>query len=144
MGFLRFFQFTEIPLYELQKMMYNTSTITCGGAIMNCLRCGRKVEERQVFCPDCLEEMEKYPVKPGVIRLPVRSAEAPKAKPPKGPTAEEQLAAARRKIQSLRRWIAALALALVLCAAGLGYVLLNPAQQPQHTPRNYTTAVDGK
>ena len=38
---------------------------------MHCLKCGRKTEDPHVFCPDCLIEMEKYPVMPGtVVRLP--------------------------------------------------------------------------
>lgn len=38
---------------------------------MHCMKCGRKVEDSHVFCDDCLEDMKKYPVKPGtVVRLP--------------------------------------------------------------------------
>lgn len=38
---------------------------------MHCMKCGRKTEDSHVFCPDCLTEMEKYPVKPGtVVKLP--------------------------------------------------------------------------
>lgn len=40
---------------------------------MNCMRCGREVEEGQVFCGECLESMKKYPVNPGIaIRIPRR------------------------------------------------------------------------
>lgn len=40
---------------------------------MYCMKCGREIEEGQVFCHDCLAVMAKYPVKPGtVIQLPVR------------------------------------------------------------------------
>lgn len=47
---------------------------------LHCMKCGQKVEESCVFCPDCLAEMEKYPIKPGtVVRLPQRTA-APAAK----------------------------------------------------------------
>ena len=34
---------------------------------MNCLKCGREIEEGQVFCNDCLVQMAKYPVKPEVV-----------------------------------------------------------------------------
>ena len=38
---------------------------------MSCMKCGRDIEEGQVFCPDCLAVMERYPVKPGIaIQLP--------------------------------------------------------------------------
>lgn len=40
---------------------------------MNCLRCGKETEENQVFCKECLEDMERHPVKPGTpIQLPNR------------------------------------------------------------------------
>jgi hypothetical protein len=39
---------------------------------MNCIRCGREIEEPNVFCEECLQEMEKQPVNPGTpIQLPV-------------------------------------------------------------------------
>lgn len=40
---------------------------------MHCLKCGRKIEDQRVFCPGCMEEMEKSPVKHDtVVRLPQR------------------------------------------------------------------------
>ena len=47
---------------------------------MHCLKCGREIEEKQVFCPDCLAHMAENPVKPGTaVKLPHRSsAPAPK------------------------------------------------------------------
>ena len=40
---------------------------------MHCMKCGRKTGESHAFCDECMEEMKKYPVKPGtVIRLPER------------------------------------------------------------------------
>ena len=42
---------------------------------MSCMKCGKEVSAGQVFCDDCLLEMEKYPVKPGTpVLLPNRSA----------------------------------------------------------------------
>ena len=32
---------------------------------MYCLRCGKETELEKVFCGECLQTMEKYPVKPG-------------------------------------------------------------------------------
>lgn len=44
---------------------------------MNCLKCGREIEEGQVFCNDCLVQMAKYPVKPGTaVQLPSRGSAA--------------------------------------------------------------------
>ena len=40
---------------------------------MHCMKCGREIPEGQVFCPDCLLTMSKYPVKPGTtVVLPKR------------------------------------------------------------------------
>ena len=52
---------------------------------MNCMKCGRETISEQVFCPDCLVEMEKYPVRPGtVVQLPMRkTASAAKKQPAK-------------------------------------------------------------
>lgn len=44
---------------------------------MNCMKCGREVPETQVFCPECLADMDRYPVKPGTpIQLPSRPAQS--------------------------------------------------------------------
>ena len=49
---------------------------------MNCMKCGRDIEEGQVFCEKCLEAMKQYPVRPGiVIQLPHRKEGAPVKKP---------------------------------------------------------------
>ena len=53
---------------------------------MNCLKCGREIDAKDVFCPMCLEDMEKYPVKPGTaVHIPARKDEpaAPKPQPKK-------------------------------------------------------------
>ena len=40
---------------------------------MLCMKCGREIEEGQVFCLECQRVMAKYPVKPGtVVQLPNR------------------------------------------------------------------------
>ncbi len=41
---------------------------------MYCLRCGRDTNNDRVFCKECLDLMEEYPVKPGTaIQLPRRT-----------------------------------------------------------------------
>ena len=43
---------------------------------MGCMKCGRDVQEGQIFCVSCLETMEKYPVKINApVNLPSRKAE---------------------------------------------------------------------
>ena len=111
---------------------------------MNCMKCGREIEEPQVFCELCLEDMKKHPVKPGIAiqlphkkELPVKKA-APKRR--QAPTAEERV----QKLQRRVRWLAALWLiTLALLAATiyptveyfLGNSFLLPGQ-------NYSTIAD--
>ena len=43
---------------------------------MHCMKCGREIQEKQVFCPDCLAHMAENPVKAGTaVKLPPRSTE---------------------------------------------------------------------
>lgn len=81
---------------------------------MNCMKCGRETVNNQVFCQDCLMEMEKYPVLPGtVVLLPRRKESVLIKKVPKRhiPTAEEQIAFLRKCMRFL---IILLALCIVL------------------------------
>lgn len=56
---------------------------------MICMKCGREIGTEQAFCDACLEEMKKYPVKPGTpVHLPL-----------------QRKAPDRRKAQSRRRTI---------------------------------------
>ena len=83
---------------------------------MNCLKCGREIDEGQYFCGDCLLVMEKYPVKPGAtVQLPPRAdSNAPKKPHPKrrGKAApEEQVKVLKIRVRVLS---AVLAVCLVL------------------------------
>ena len=68
---------------------------------MTCLKCGREMDAEQAFCEACLQEMEKYPVKPGIaIQLPVRKA-APAARKPvkkRSVSPEEQIHRLKRRV----------------------------------------------
>ena len=81
-----------------------------------CLKCGRPCREDQAFCGECLAEMEKYPVKPGVVvLLPQREQSVPR---PAGrrrtaPSPEEQ-------VNKLKRRVVALRLALLLALGAVG------------------------
>ena len=110
---------------------------------MNCMKCGREIDEPQVFCPDCLAEMEKYPVKPGtVVQLPYR------------PTYQTVKKLSQRRkpalsledqVKYLRRWVWALVMALVLAISLLaGMVYMTWKQQTEKVERlpgqNYSSA----
>ena len=48
---------------------------------MNCIKCGRELSDGQVFCCNCQETMDLYPVKPGTpVQLPAHPA-SPESKP---------------------------------------------------------------
>ena len=38
-----------------------------GGVAVNCMKCGRETKEDAVFCEDCLEHMDRYPVPPNTL-----------------------------------------------------------------------------
>ena len=71
---------------------------------MGCMKCGRDMEEGQVFCASCLEIMRRYPVKPGtVVTIPVRRSETPSRKMPRRRTIspEEQVKKLRKRCRIL-------------------------------------------
>ena len=90
---------------------------------MNCIKCGRETGEDQVFCEQCLKEMENYPVKPGTaIRIPTHEPREEVKKQPKRKTVlppSEQIQRLRKKVRALR---VVLALMLLICA-GLCFVI---------------------
>lgn len=91
---------------------------------MNCMKCGRKIQPEQVFCQECLQEMEKYPVHSSVVvLLPRRRESVVIKKVPKRhvPTAEEQ-------IRFFRKWTLILAVLLALSIALIA-LMAKPALQ---------------
>ena len=86
---------------------------------MNCMKCGRETRDENVFCQDCLLDMEKYPVRPGtVVLLPRRreSSIVKKIQTRHVPTAEEQIA-------FLRRWVLILSVVLGICIAAIALMI---------------------
>ena len=81
---------------------------------MNCMKCGRETQNENVFCQECLQDMEKYPVRPGtVVQLHRRKEVSAVKKMPKRhiPSAEEQLKQYRKLT-----WILTVLLALCIGA----------------------------
>lgn len=73
---------------------------------MNCMKCGRETVNDQVFCVECLAEMENYPVKPGtVVHLPRRreetSAKKSHSRRKAQPAPEEQVKTLRKLLRVL-------------------------------------------
>ncbi len=93
---------------------------------MNCMKCGKEIAPDQVFCEECLADMEKYPVKQGgPVRLPPRATvpvqkRSPSHRKPRNP--ENQIARLRRLVAVLSVFTLTL-LILFLLAMGLVFYL---------------------
>ena len=84
---------------------------------MNCMKCGRETENEQVFCQDCLQVMEKFPVRPGtVVLLPRRREPSVIKKSIKRhvPSAEEQVKILRKRVMTLTLLLIMCIIAIVL------------------------------
>lgn len=97
---------------------------------MYCLKCGKDTTGEQVFCDNCLQAMEAYPIKPGTaVHLPKTHAtvEVKKTAHRKRPlTPDEQIASLQKHLHR-SRVLGLLLAALLLVASGLlVYEILNP------------------
>lgn len=107
---------------------------------MNCLKCGREMEENNAFCSDCLNEMAKHPVNPNTVvvlpshrRAPVRKTVPSRRR---APSQQELLRKYRRRCRRLA--IATAVLTLLLAAAiGLSAWLYSRQKAPPRG-QNYT------
>lgn len=107
----------------------------------NCIKCGKELSTTKVFCQECLESMEKYPVATGTpIVLHPRSAAAQKAPVKKKPSAEEQLPKLKKKIRVLSALLAVLLLVLAIGGYWLVKEILEPGQIKENNKgQNYST-----
>ena len=90
---------------------------------MPCIKCGRKVNEGQLFCPACLESAEKYPIKPGTpVQLPPRTpAVAAKARPKKPELRPEEQV---RLLRSANRWLMVVLVVLLIAFILMAVLIL--------------------
>lgn len=109
---------------------------------MNCMKCGRQIEEGQAFCPQCLELMDACPVKSDiVIKLPSRPEVAVKKPQPrkKARTPEEQIG----RLKKRNRWMTAIACLLLLLVILLSLLSIDVIRQldvQRFLGQNYSTA----
>lgn len=109
---------------------------------MNCIKCGVTMKEEGLFCPKCLEGMEKDPVQENVVvQLPVRPVQTQvkkKQKRQRYEKPEDQI----RHLKSQLRWTY-LVLAVTLAAFALTAVMLlqtiNGGDEGFHIGQNYDT-----
>ena len=107
---------------------------------MGCIKCGRDTVSDQVFCPDCLLEMQKYPVRPGtVVQLPVRkNSSSSKKQQSKKRTVppEEQVKVLKKRC----RVLFLLLIAVTLIAAALAFPAVEHMTENHFKiGQNYTT-----
>ena len=108
---------------------------------MHCMKCGREMESEQVFCEDCLLDMEKYPVPPDAkVHLPPRRRESPgsrKQNRRRKLTAEEKVPILQKRIHILATALAIVMLLLAACIyPAANYFIRHYNLQPG---QNYTT-----
>ena len=107
---------------------------------MDCMKCGKKTENEQVFCSHCLEVMESYPVKPDVhIQLPTHPAAQTAKKQSRkrrNMSIDEQLTFLRSRIRQQWALIAVLILGLLVAVGMLFYTASKPAEPD--IGKNYT------
>ena len=125
--------------------MYNIAIVYLGVSSVNCLKCGREIEEGQVFCNDCLVQMAKYPVKPGTpVLLPSRESDAVSRKVHsrrRKAIAEEQVKALNKRIRILSALLAVcVVLLIVLSVVTLRYMNANRLLPGQNYSAVTTTA----
>lgn len=104
-----------------------------------CLKCGKETEATQVFCPECLEQMSRYPVKPGTpVHLPNRPAVHERQPVRKRERTPSQTIA---ELQTLIRWLTVtIAVLSVLLCATAGFLIhtLDDKSDTDTIGRNYT------
>ena len=108
---------------------------------MKCMKCGKGIHAGQVFCEECLADMEQHPVKPGTpVLLPRREKQsAVKRSRKRIRKPEEIIRSLRRTVLVLMALVAALGIALTICIHLL--VTRNEITNPNELPgQNYGTS----
>ena len=109
---------------------------------MYCMKCGKEIPDKQVFCEGCLEVMAQFPVKPETrVMLPNRDTVTVTKKSParkRTLSAEERLAKTKKVIQWLSIALAATFFALVL-SVSLLIETMAPETQGGVIGQNYST-----
>lgn len=111
---------------------------------MNCMRCGRETPDDQVFCPECLAEMEKCPVKPdATVRIPRRPDPVSRRNVRrKGSPEEEQIRHLKKQVRILA-WLLILAAAVIIALSIPAVRSLLEDSIALLPGQNYTSAAGG-
>lgn len=108
---------------------------------MFCMKCGKEIPDEHVFCPDCLADMDQYPVKPGTpVQLPSRPVQAAPKRVSRKKEVPAEILLKRRK-----KWIGWLCAMLLASWVALGFTVtmliqeLGDETEPETVGRNYST-----
>ena len=83
---------------------------------MFCLKCGAEINEKAVFCQQCLVEMEKYPVKPDAkFFIPHRKAPSVAKKV----TSRRRIISPEEKVSRMKKAIQVLSILLTVSLLAL-------------------------
>lgn len=106
---------------------------------MNCMKCGRENPSGQVFCEECLAEMEKYPVKPGTVVLLPRRRDYTVAKK----TGKRRTIPLEEQVKLLKKRVKVLAISLFVClvliVTGIFYMVDHLSKTHFKPGQNYTS-----
>ena len=106
---------------------------------MDCMKCGRQTQGKNVFCKGCLAEMEKYPVKSDTpVVLPQRNNKERKGSPKKLLKPEEIIDQLQLKIKRLWICVTVLLLLFTATAGALAVTLYHHWNEPE-IGSNYST-----
>lgn len=109
---------------------------------MQCMKCGREIPAGDVFCQECLADMEKYPVKPGtVVHIPNQARSARRQQERRSAmTPERKVEILTRRIRALS-WFLTLAVATIIAAGALIFCLLQEAESRPAIGQNYSSTI---
>ena len=116
---------------------------------MNCLKCGREIENGGVFCDKCLDVMAKNPIKSNApLQLPRRKEEAQPKKSGKRKLylhLEEQVRHLKRMNRRLTLLVGVLFVAVCLLVALLVVdTVSEPKKDDDNLGKNYATSESGE
>lgn len=105
------------------------------------MKCGAEMDLECSFCQKCLEEMKKYPIKPGTpVQLPTRSGTAARKNTSvKRPALKEKEQIAR--LTHRNKTLAALLILTIMALSAVSYFLVRELTKVPEKPagQNYTT-----
>ena len=86
---------------------------------MYCMKCGREVEGEEVFCPECLEQMEREPIDMNAsVKIPRQPPKNTRSRRPMIHL-EEEVKRLERANERMRIWVLLLAMSTILLAMAI-------------------------